>query len=109
MTVATARTAAGSLFGTVTSAAGSVSSVFETTTRSISMLDKYVSDAQKRQIMRSAVAMAEYGDVLAEETALSTATRKIQVDQFVDQSPAHRQYYGAAYDRVQAILAGLDK
>jgi hypothetical protein len=109
MSIVSVRTTAGSVLGTVTSAADAVGSVFGAASRGISMLDKYVADAQSNQTLRSVVDRDTFTQVLAEEKAMEEAVRKIQVLEFTNKSTDHKDLYSTAYDRIQALIAAQTK
>lgn len=105
----TVYTSAGSsvtaLLGTVNNAATSVSSIFTTATKSVGMLDKFVSDAAERQEIRSVVDMNDFATKLAEEKAMEEAQRKLEVLKFTGpEGSDNERLYATAYDRIQKLL-----
>jgi hypothetical protein len=99
----------GSLFATVGTAANAVTSVLDTTVRSVSMLDRYVRDAQERQDARSTVDMDSFTEQLRDEKSMEEAMRKKQVLDFTSQSEINQQLYAAAYDRIGRLLDSRKK
>jgi hypothetical protein len=100
----TSRIALGAVFGTINEAATSVSSLFGTATKSINMLNKYVSDVSERQALRSIVDTHSYKKSLIEEKTMETTMRKLEVKSFCAQSPHHAELYQATYDEFAALF-----
>jgi hypothetical protein len=103
--MATSRITFGAVLGTIGDAAGTVSTVLNTVTTSVSMLGKFVDDAKEQQRIRSIVNMDSFGEVLAEESAMAEATRKSDILAFCKKSPEHQELFNVGYNRVKALLA----
>lgn len=102
---ATARLTLGSVLGTVESAATSISSVFDTATKGINMANKYVSDASKKQNIRSIVDMHDFQNKLAEEKAMEETLRKKTILEFTNQSEENKNLFENAFNRINELLA----
>lgn len=102
--MANARITLGSLFGAINSAATSVSSVFDTTTKGINMANKYVSDAAEKQHIRSVVDMHDYAERLAEEKAMEETLRKKEIIEFTKVSDENHQLFNESYNRIKSLI-----
>lgn len=102
--MATPRIAIGAVFGTINEAATSVSSLFGTATKSINMLNRFVSDAAEKQVLRSIVDTHAFKKSLIEEKTMETAMRKLEVKSFCSQSQHHAELYQATYDEFAALF-----
>lgn len=105
-TQATARLTLGSVLGTINSAATSVSSVFDTTTKAINMANKYVSDAADKQRIRSIVDMHDFTEKLSEEKAMEETLRKKTILEFTSQSKDNEELFNSAYNRIKDLIEG---
>lgn len=103
--MATSRITFGAVLGTIGDAAGTISTVLNTATTSVSMLAKFVDDAKEQQRIRSIVNMDSFGETLAEESAMAEATRKSEILAFCKKSPEHETLYASGYNRVKTLLA----
>ena len=102
--MATSRITFGAVLGTIGDAAGTVSTILNTATTSVSMLAKFVDDAKEQQRIRSIVDMDSFGETLAEESAMAEATRKSDILVFCKKSPEHQELFTTAYNRVKVLL-----
>lgn len=101
---ATARMTLGSILGTATDAAQSVSAVFNTATKAINMGNKFVSDAAEKQSIRSTLDMHDFTMKLAEEKAMEETLRKKTILDFTKQSTENEQLFETAYNRINQLL-----
>lgn len=108
-TQATARLTLGSVFGTINSAATSVSSVFDTATKGINMANKFVTDASEKQNIRSIVDMHDFTEKLTEEKAMEETLRKKAILDFTNQSQDNKDLFEAGYNRIKELLAERNK
>lgn len=100
MSTATLRTTTGSLFGTVAVMANTVGSVFDAATKSIGMLDAYVSNSMAHQRMRMDADNATFGIRLQTEKAQEVALLNIESIKFQDQSEDHKIQFASAFDLI---------
>lgn len=102
--MASARMTVGTLLGTVNEVATSVSSIFDTATKSINMLNRYVSEAAEKQALRSIVDTHGFKERLVEEKTMETVTRKLEIKSFCSQSQHHADLYQATYNEFLSLL-----
>lgn len=100
----TAKVAVGSIFGTITSAAGAITSLFDTGASSVSMLNKYVSDAAEKQRIASDYDLATFEDTLVRSIATETAKADRELSVFFKEDPENRTLYQAAHERIRAAV-----
>ena len=105
MASATTRLTIGALLGMVGTVANTVTQAVETVGVGVSMLDKFASDAQERQEVRSIVDMDDFENVIREEKAAEQAQRQLEVLKFCNQSEDHSRIYQANYDRIGSLLS----
>jgi hypothetical protein len=105
MTTSSARQTVGTVFGTINTAAETVSTVLNTATKSVGMLDRFVSDASEKQIIRSVVDMDDFERMLLEEKSAEQAGRTVQVATFKALSTEHERLYDENHARISALLA----
>ena len=102
-TQATVRMTAGTLLGTVNSAATTVADTFGTATKAVGMLNSYVSTMAEKQAIRTQLEMHTFVNKLAEETAMTETLRKKSIEEFCKDSENAR-IYNAEYSKVIDIL-----
>lgn len=102
-TQATVRMTAGTLLGTVNSAATTVADTFSTATKAVGMLNSYVSTMAEKQAIRTKLEMHTFVNKLAEETAMTETLRKKSIEEFCKDSENAR-IYNAEYSKVIDIL-----
>lgn len=105
MATSTARLTIAALFGAVSTAANSLTSVLDATTDGVGMIHTFVRDASTKQSIRSVVDMAVFEGALHEEKSQEIADRRNQVLSYCAQSAQHNTLYQAAYSEIGAILA----
>lgn len=103
--MATSRLTFGAVLGTVSEAAGTVTTVLSTATASVGMLAKFVDDAAEQQRIRSIIDMDSFKEQAAEESAMQEATRKSDILVFCRKSDEHQQLFATAYDRIKILLS----
>lgn len=89
----------------VASVATSVSELFNTGTKSISMLDTMVSTAAAKQSDRTKIELAEYREHIIMEASSREAETAIQVEEFIAKSPKHAQHFNSSYAKFSALFA----
>lgn len=103
--MANVRMTIGTVLGTVSDSAVAVSTILGTGIKGINMLDEYVNEAALKQKKRSLIEMSSFETKLMEEVAQEDSVRQLQVQEFMDKTPAHRKLYIANYNRLGKILA----
>ena len=104
--MANARNTLGAVFGTIGTAATTVTSVFETAGKGVSMMENYVDNALLEQRERIAAHSVGRQVRIGVEVAAEVAERKVGIDKFRSQSPVHAAYFDEAYNEViEAIKA----
>lgn len=103
-TTATVRMTAGTLLGTVNSAATTVADTFGTATKAVGMLNSYVSTMADKQAIRTKLEMHTFVNKLAEETAMVETLRKKGIEEFC-KDEANARIYNAEYDKIVDILS----
>ncbi len=104
MATATARMTLGSVLGTVGTAAVAVSSIFDTTTKGVGMLENYVDAALEEQRDRIAADSVDRIQRIGEEKATEMALRQLQVLKFCAQTPEHKTLFTTNYDKVMEAI-----
>lgn len=102
--MANTRMTLGAVLGSVQEAATSVSATFNTVTKGVNMLNRYVSDAAEKQQVRSVIDMHDFKEKLVEEKAMEETMRKKQILEFTNQSEINKELYQASYNRLQELL-----
>lgn len=103
-TTATVRMTAGTLLGTVNSAATTVADTFGTATKAVGMLNSYVSTMAEKQSIRTKLEMHTFVNKLAEETAMVETLRKKNIEEFC-KDELNARIYNAEYDKIVDILS----
>ncbi len=97
----------GSLLGVVSTVAGSVSSAFTAATKSISLLDNYVSNALEHQQERIDADNAQFSIRLQATKAMEMSELYAEIREFTSKSQEHHDDYAKASAIIgQAIEAG---
>lgn len=109
MATATARMTFGSIFGLVATTAQAASSVVGTAVESVNMLDAYVKSAAQQQQARLAADMEDFESRIGEEKAQEMSQRQLQVDEFCNKSPRHKELFNANYQRIMKALEARKK
>lgn len=104
MANASARLTIGALFGAVTTAANSVTSLLDVTTQGVGMVSTFVGDAATKQSIRSVVDMHGFEAALQEEKAQEMSARQLEIIKFVNISEDHQTLYKKNYDAIGSIL-----
>lgn len=107
--MATARMTVGTVFETVSNAAVAVSTVLGTGIKAVNMLDTYVSDASKKQNLRSIIEMEQFEVKLVEEVAMEDTQRHLKIQEFCSQSTEQGNLYKSNFDRLQKLLESKRK
>ena len=102
--MATSRVAIGSVLATISDTANAVSSIVNTTTKSIGMLDALVTKASNEQRKRHIVDSLNFDQRLAHEHAQEVSNLTKTADEFVAQHPQYKEQYSSAYANVLSLL-----
>lgn len=103
---ATTRMTFGTILGTVTDAANTVSTTLKTATLAVGMAHTYVEDASIKQRMQSVAERSSFGEEVAINLAMKEAARKKEVRSYcADKETA--QDFKEAYDRIKASIESL--
>ena len=103
-TTATVRMTAGTLLGTVNSAATTVADTFGTATKAVGMLNRYVTKMSDKQIIRDKLEMHTFTKKLAEETAMQDAIRAKGILEFCKDAQ-NAELYEQSYNEIVEILS----
>ena len=101
---ANARATLAAVLGTIQTTAHTVTSTLDAANKSVGMLNKLVTDAAKRQDVRSKLDMAIFTATVHQEKAQELTESRINVDNYVAKSPRHKELYQSAYNELAAIL-----
>lgn len=102
--MATARVALGSIFRTVSDSANAVSSLVNTTTKSIGMLDKFVTKASEEQRKNHLRDGALFDENLRISFAEEKANLLLKAEEYCNKSELHKEHFNAAYAEMNALL-----
>lgn len=105
---ATTRMTLGSVLGTVTDAANTVSTVLKTATLTVGMAHTYVEDAAIKQRMQSVAERDSFVEEVAISLAMKEAQRKKEVRDYCAQDPESANEFKLAYDRLKLKLAPVN-
>lgn len=99
-----AKQAIGSVLGAVGDAGEAVSATFNTVTRSVGMLNKFVADASDRQKVSSKLTMATFKEALIEEHTMNEVIRKQQIKEFISKDEFTADLFKETYSKFSSIL-----
>jgi hypothetical protein len=102
---ATTRMTFGTLLGTVTDAANSVSTTLKTVTLTVGMAHTYVEDAATKQKMQSIAERDTFAEQVSITLAMKEAERKDEVRNYCANNKEKTGDFKEAYDRIKAKLA----
>lgn len=102
---ASARGAVSSVFGTITSTAQAVTSLFDTANESVGMAAAYVETAAKKQRDSHKVDLHTSRKVLMERVAMEEAERRVDIQKFRSTSTEHDKLFVEAYTDLEALFA----
>ena len=103
--MATSRIALGSVLDTVSSAAGAITSIFNTTGKSIGMLDAFVTKASEEQQLRHRADKDQFIFRLINEAASEKATEDMKIVDFCNKSDTHKATFEKAYNHFHGLFA----
>lgn len=103
-TTATVRMTAGTLLGTVNSAATTVADTFSTATKAVGMLNSYVNTMAEKQAIRTKLEMHTFVNKLAEETAMTETLRTKSIEEFC-KDETNARIYTSEYSKIMEILS----
>jgi hypothetical protein len=88
----------GSVLGTVTTAAQSISSVFDAVSGGIGMANTYVQNAAERQATQIDYEMADFEAHVHSTVAVERTRNNREIARFLDEDPANREEFEAIYE-----------
>lgn len=103
--MATSRLAIGSLLETVSSAAGAITSIFNTTGKSIGMLDAFVTKASDEQTLRHRADKDQFIFRLISEASQEKANDDMKIKAFCDKSEDHKASFEKAFNHFHGLFA----
>lgn len=103
-TTATARLTVGAIFGAISTAALSITSVLDATTDGVGMIHTFVNDAATKQSIRSVVDMDGFESALQDEQAQIMTSRQLGILEFRRQSKDHDELYTDNHARIGKLL-----
>ena len=109
MSNATARMTIGALFGTVTNAAGAVSSTIDAVSAGVGMLETFVDNAALQQRKRMAADIVDLDQRIAVEKGEQMAQREVDTLKFCSQSDFHKESFDRNYALIVAALKGYSR
>lgn len=96
---------ASTVMGAVSSAATSVSSLFETANDGISMLHRSVQTAAEKQRISTDYDLATYEINLHKSVAIEQARANAEIKGFLNENPANEALFKASFDDIGALVA----
>jgi hypothetical protein len=93
-----------SIMGTVAITANSATALINTVSKSVTMLDAFVSNASDEQRAKQEARREDFVNNLIRTSAQQQAEANIQAVEFCNQSKAHAEQYESAHDRYSALL-----
>ena len=105
MATSTTRLTVGAVLGTVSTAATSITTVLNTATKSIDMLDQYVTAANSKLRMRLIADAEDFASQVTVEKATEITAREMGVLEFCAQSAKHKEVFENNYNRIASLLA----
>ena len=106
--MASTRLAFGNILGTVVDAANTVSTSLNVVTKSVGMLDAFVTNAAETQAIRMKLEQSSRTEQLIEETALADTQRQQGIKEYLDKNPGTADMYNENQKRLQAVLGIKD-
>lgn len=105
--MATARVALGSVLGTVTDTAQTISTVINTVGSSVEMLANYVNNAREEQEINLLLGKEDRETQILERISLDTAKRHIETEEFFQKNPSVQDVYKETYKDLQNKLTAF--
>lgn len=102
---ASSRLAFGNIMGTVVDAANTVSTTLNVVTKSVGMVDAFVSNAAETQRIRMKLEQSSRTEQLIEETALADTQRQQGIKDYLEANPGTTDLFTANQARLTAVLA----
>ena len=103
--MANTRLAFGNILGTVVDAANTVSTTLNVVTKSVGMVDAFVSNAAETQRIRMKLEQSSRTEQLIEETALADTQRQQGIKDYLEANPGTSDMFSANQARLTAVLA----
>lgn len=102
--MATSRLAVGSFMDAIVGITTTVSSVFNTTTKSVGMLDAFVTKASVEQTKQHIADDLAFNETLAHDHATNMSSLHLKAEEFCKKSPAHAKFYNSAYGELMSLI-----
>ena len=102
---ASSRLAFGNIMGPVVDAANTVSTTLNVVTKSVGMVDAFVSNAAETQRIRMKLEQSSRTEQLIEETALADTQRQQGIKDYLEANPGTTDLFTANQARLAAVLA----
>lgn len=99
----------GTVLGAVTSAAGSISSLFETTNLAIGMGHKAVATASEKQAISTDYDLAAYEENLHKSVAIDQARQNSEIKAFLTERPENADLFKSSFDNIAELVAARRK
>jgi hypothetical protein len=106
--MATTRMAAGSILGSVTDVANSISAVFNTVTDSVSMAHNYVKHQRSKQEETQLVDQINFRNRLVEDTAKENTKRQEEITNWLSNNEIRTQLYNKNHSQLLEAFAKYD-
>lgn len=106
--MANARVAVGAILTTVTDTANAASSVVNSVSGGLDMLNSFVRHQQSKQRFDQQIDMADYKIRRLEDLATQEADRKKKISDLC-KDPETAEYYNSAYARLSALVESFEQ
>lgn len=107
--MASVRMATGSVLATITDSANAVSSVVNTFSSSLAMLNDYVARQRGLQQERAIVENTTFRTQLVQEANLEITQRQEKIDQYLEGNPRRKEIYDQSNAALLKAFADYDK
>lgn len=97
-------TTVGSLLTTVSTAANAITSTLNTATKSVGMLDAFVTKAADEQALQYRRDKEIFLQSLIRDSAEEAAEADIRVEAYIAKSPAHKAHYERQFERFEQLF-----
>jgi hypothetical protein len=104
-TTSSLRATVGSVLGTVTTAAQSVSSVFDAVSGGIGMANTYVQNAAEKQATQIDYEMADFEAHVHSTVAIERTRNNREIARFLDEDPANRDEFETIFSDLAEKVA----
>lgn len=102
--MSTSRATLAAAFGTLTTAANTVTSTFDAINDGIGMLNSTVKDARSKQSQRQLASQASFTDQLIRDMSRQEAEADLKELEFINKSADHKAAYEKHFERYSVLL-----